>query len=67
MGPFVYLNSPTSFTIATALRVLHNPVTRLDIRAVMAVTVVSVISPLVLLCVAQSKYIQGVVVTAVKG
>ena len=66
-NPLIYLNSPKYFTIAIALNMLHNPLTRFDIQAVMAMTVVSIIPVLVLFFLAQKSYIQGIVVTGVKG
>jgi multiple sugar transport system permease protein len=66
-NPLIYLNSQQRFTVAIALNMLHSNITRYDIQAVMAMTVVSILPLLVLFFVAQRYFIQGIVVTGVKG
>ena len=66
-NPLIYLNSQQQFTVAIALNMLHSNITRYDIQAVMAMTVVSIVPLLVLFFVAQRYFIQGIVVTGVKG
>ena len=65
--PLLYLSSRKNFTIAAALNMLHNPYLRFDIQAVMAMTVVSIIPLLFLFFMTQKKYVQGIVVTGIKG
>ncbi len=65
-GPLIYLNSPLKFPIALGLRMLQS---RGDpkIGATMAMTLLSVIPLLVVFYAAQRYFIQGIVITGVKG
>jgi multiple sugar transport system permease protein len=66
-NPLIYLSSSKNFTVAIALNMLHSNITRFDVQAVMAMTVVSILPLLILFFVAQRYFIQGIVVTGVKG
>jgi ABC-type glycerol-3-phosphate transport system permease component len=66
--PLIYLNSPKLFNVAIGLQFLHQPLGfRSDIQAVMAMAVVSVIPPVILFFLAQNYFVQGIVMTGVKG
>ncbi len=65
-GPLIYLNSPNKFPIALGLRFLQS---RGDpkIGQTMAMTLLSVIPLLAVFYTAQRYFIQGIVITGVKG
>lgn len=66
-GPLIYLNSQKHFTVALALSMLHSSVIKSYIQAVMAMTTVSVVPLVVLFFIAQRYFVQGIVITGVKG
>jgi len=66
MGPLIYLNSPKWFTITLGLRRFVGK-TRMDIQFLMAMTAVSTMVPIVLFFTTQRYFIQGIVLTGVKG
>ena len=65
-GPLIYVNTPIKFPIALGLRFFQG---RWDpqIGGTMAMTFVSVIPVLLVFYVAQRSFIQGIVITGVKG
>ncbi|MHB0877335.1 MAG: carbohydrate ABC transporter permease, partial [Anaerolineae bacterium] len=65
-GPLIYINTPVKFTIAAGLRLFQ---TRSDpqIGQTMAMTFISVIPLLIVFYSAQRFFIQGIVITGVKG
>ncbi len=65
-GPLIYLNTPTKFPIALGLRMLQ---THSDpqIGWMMAMTFLSIIPLLVIFYTAQRYFIQGIVITGIKG
>src|SRR6185312_89877 len=65
-GPLIYLNTPDKFTIQLGLRMLTTQYTS-DIPGTMAMTVVSLVPVLVIFFVAQRYFIQGIVVSGIKG
>ena len=66
-SPLIYLNSQRNFTVALALTMLHSSLIKSNIQAVMAMTTVSVLPLLALFFVAQRYFVQGIVITGVKG
>ena len=66
MGPVIYLDSLKHFTVALGLRQFQQR-TGTEIQYMMAQTVIFLIPVLVLFFVAQKRFIQGIVVTGVKG
>lgn len=66
MGPLIYLSSPHLYTITLGLTRFMGR-TRVDIQYLMAMTFVSTLIPLAVFFVAQRHFIQGIVVTGVKG
>jgi len=66
MKPLIYLYSQKRFTIQLGLRAYEHP-TYHDEAATMAMTVVSLVPPLVVFFVAQRSLVRGVVLTGIKG
>ncbi|HEV7214762.1 MAG TPA: carbohydrate ABC transporter permease, partial [Chloroflexota bacterium] len=66
LGPLIYLNTPDKFTIQLGLRMLTTQYTS-DIPGTMAMTVVSLVPVLIIFFVAQRYFIQGIVVSGIKG
>lgn len=65
-GPLIYLNSPSLFTITLGLTRFMGR-TQTDIQYLMAMTVVSTLVPIVIFFVTQRIFLQGIVITGVKG
>jgi ABC-type glycerol-3-phosphate transport system permease component len=66
-NPLIYVNSPTSFPVALGLRMLQGTLVRVPVQQVMAMTLVSIIPVLLVFLIAQRRFIQGIVITGVKG
>lgn len=66
LHPLIYLNSTKWFTIALGLRLIQSR-TDIQIQYTMAMTVVSLIPVLTVFFLAQRYFIQGIVVTGIKG
>jgi multiple sugar transport system permease protein len=66
MGPLIYLNSPRLFTITLGLRRFVGR-TSTDIQFLMAMTAVSTIVPIIAFFTTQRYFIQGIVITGIKG
>ena len=66
MGPLIYLNSPRLFTITLGLRRFVGR-TSTDLQYLMAMTAVSTLVPIVAFFAAQRYFIQGIVITGIKG
>jgi multiple sugar transport system permease protein len=66
MGPLIYLDSMTNFTISLGLRMFESR-DNVDLQATMAMTIVSMIPVLAVFFIAQRYFIQGIVLTGVKG
>ena len=66
LGPLIYLNSTKLFPVALGLRLFQQR-TRVELQYMMAQTVLSIIPVLVLFFLAQRHFIQGIVLTGVKG
>jgi ABC-type glycerol-3-phosphate transport system permease component len=65
-GPLIYLNSPKFYPIALGLQLMRER-EQTNMQLVMAMTVVSLIPVITLFFVAQRYFIQGIVITGVKG
>jgi len=65
-APLIYLNSPHLFTITLGLTRFQGRTTT-DIQYLMAMTVVSTLAPITIFFLTQRTFIQGVVITGVKG
>ncbi len=65
-GPLIYLNSPERFTITLGLTRFMGR-TQTDIQYLMAMTVVSTLVPIVIFFFTQRTFLQGIVITGVKG
>ncbi|NLT41958.1 MAG: carbohydrate ABC transporter permease [Anaerolineae bacterium] len=63
----IYLNSPKNFTIALGLRTLQSTILYVPMQQVMAMTLITMIPVLAVFLIAQRKFIQGIVITGVKG
>lgn len=66
-NPLIYVNSPKYFPIALGLRMFESTLVRVPIQQVMAMTLLSIIPVLVVFVVAQRRFIQGIVITGIKG
>ena len=64
--PLIYINTTDKYTVALALRFYQ---TRLDVQMgpLMAQSLVALIPVLVVFFIAQKRYVQGIVITGVKG
>ncbi len=65
-GPLIYLNSPTLFTVTLGLTRFMGR-TQTDIQLLMAMTVVSTLCPIIIFFGTQRIFLQGIVITGVKG
>ncbi len=66
MGPLLYLNSTPKFTLALGLN-LFKGMFSVDFGPLMAVSFMMMLPPVILFAVAQRYFIQGIVVSGVKG
>ena len=66
LDPLIYLNEPRKFTIAIGLRLFQTQQAQF-MAETMAMTLVALIPVLVVFYIAQAKFIQGIVMTGVKG
>ena len=66
-NPLIYINSSKHFTVALGLRTLQSTILYVPQQYVMAMTLVSIIPVLIVFIVAQRKFIQGIVISGVKG
>jgi ABC-type glycerol-3-phosphate transport system permease component len=64
--PLIYLNEPKNYTVAIGLRLFQTQQSQM-IPETMAMTVVALIPVLVVFYIAQAKFIQGIVISGVKG
>jgi multiple sugar transport system permease protein len=64
--PLIYLNEPSKLTVAVALRLFQTQQSE-HVPETMAMTVVALIPILLVFYVAQAKFIQGIVISGVKG
>lgn len=65
-GPLIYLNSPEFFTITLGLTRFMGR-TQTDIQYLMAMTVVSTLVPILIFFFTQRTFLQGIVISGVKG
>jgi ABC-type glycerol-3-phosphate transport system permease component len=65
-GPLIYLNSTDKFTLALGLNLFKGMFT-VDFGPLMAVSFLMMVPPIALFAVAQRYFIQGIVITGVKG
>ncbi len=65
-GPLIYLNSPKLFTVSLGLQSMQTR-TEIQVSHTMAMTVISIIPVLALFFLAQQRFIQGIVLTGIKG
>ncbi|MFO7170810.1 MAG: carbohydrate ABC transporter permease [Chloroflexota bacterium] len=66
-GPLIYLNSQSNYTMSLGLQQFRAPFGGTSFHLLMAASVVTVIPPLILFFIAQRYFIQGIVVSGVKG
>ncbi len=66
LGPLIYLNEPRKFTIAIGLRLFQTQMSQ-KMPETMAMSVVALIPVLIVFFIAQRYFIQGIVITGVKG
>jgi len=70
LGPFIFLNTPTRFTIPVGLRYLRHIPTGPGLprdNILMAASVMTTVPVIVLFFVAQEYFVQGIVTTGIKG
>jgi oligogalacturonide transport system permease protein len=65
--PLIYINSPKKFPVALGLRMLHGTLYHVPEQHIMAMTFVSLIPVLVVFVATQRYFIQGIVVSGIKG
>lgn len=65
-GPLIYINSTDKFTLALGLN-LFKGMFSVDFGPLMAVSVLMMLPPIILFAVAQRYFVQGIVVSGVKG
>ena len=63
----IYINSPKHFTIALGLRTLQSTVLYVPMQHIMAMTLVAMLPVLLIFVLAQRYFIQGIVITGIKG
>ncbi len=66
MSPLIYLSSREKFTIQIGLRQFQTDIS-MDMGAIMAMSVVALIPQLVVFFIAQRYFVEGVVMTGIKG
>jgi ABC-type glycerol-3-phosphate transport system permease component len=66
LGPLIYLNEPRKFTIAIGLRMFRTQMAE-KMPETMAMSVVALIPVLIVFFIAQRYFIQGIVISGVKG
>ncbi len=66
LTPLIYLNEPKKFTIAIGLRLFQTQQSQY-MAETMAMTLVATVPVLVVFYIAQAKFIQGIVISGVKG
>ena len=66
LGPLIYLNEPRKFTIAIGLRLFQTQMSQ-KMPETMAMSVVALIPVMIMFFIAQRRFIQGIVITGVKG
>lgn len=66
LGPLIYLNEPSKYTVSIALRLFQTQQSQ-HIAQTMAMTLVALIPVLIVFYIAQARFIQGIVITGVKG
>jgi ABC-type glycerol-3-phosphate transport system permease component len=66
MGPLIYINSTKNFTLALGLNLFKGMFT-VDFGPLMAVSTLMLLPPILLFAVGQRYFIQGIVVSGVKG
>lgn len=64
--PLIYINEPQKYTIAIGLRLFESQQSQ-RMALTMAMTVVALIPVLVVFYIAQARFIQGIVITGIKG
>lgn len=67
MGPLIYLNSETKYTISIGLQYFNNSYGTGKVNLLMAVSVVTVIPLIILFFCAQKYFVQGITVSGIKG
>lgn len=67
LGPLVYINSTNNYTFSLALQQFRAPFGGTSFHLLMAASIVTLIPPLIVFFVAQRYFIQGIVVSGVKG
>jgi multiple sugar transport system permease protein len=66
MEPLIYLNSRDKYTIQLGLRMFQNNI-YMDMGAIMSMSVVALVPQLIVFFFAQRHFVQGVVMTGIKG
>ncbi|HWQ11522.1 MAG TPA: carbohydrate ABC transporter permease [Roseiflexaceae bacterium] len=66
-GPLIYLNSQENYTMSLGLQQFRAPFGGTSFHLLMAASVVTIIPPVILFFIAQRYFIQGIVVSGVKG
>lgn len=67
LGPLIYLNSESKYTISIGLQYFNNSYGTGKVNLLMAVSVVTVIPLIILFFCAQKYFVQGITVSGIKG
>jgi multiple sugar transport system permease protein len=67
LGPLIYINQRTNFTIAIGLREMQNAVGLSDINTIMAASAMTILPIILVFFFAQRTFIQGIALTGLKG
>jgi len=67
LGPLIYLNDPDKYTLALGLRFFQTDYGITEWNLMMAGTLVAVLPPLAIFFFAQKTFVQGIVMTGIKG
>ena len=67
LGPLLYLNKPSLFTVSLALRMFADPLTSTDWAAIFAMGTLSLVPILIVFVVFQKYLVQGISTTGLKG
>ena len=67
MGPLLFINSQYNYPVSIGLQLFRAPFGGTAFHLLMAASLVTLIPPMVLFFLAQRYFIQGIVVTGVKG
>ena len=66
-GPLIYINSQNNYPLSLGLQQFNTPFGGTPFNLLMAASLVTIIPPIIVFFVAQRYFIQGIVISGVKG